>query len=67
MEEWRVRMFDKNNRQNKIIAKNSNVIIGDNASISNVNSKEKSSLTKGLALVTALVTLVKAIFNFLSK
>lgn len=60
-------MFDKNNRQNKIIAKNSNVIIGDNASISNVNSKEKSSLTKGLALVTALVTLVKAIFNFLSK
>lgn len=58
-------MLDK--KINKISAKNSNVIIGDNANIQNINDNKKISFGKNTAIITVLIALVTAIIKIFIK
>lgn len=58
-------MLDK--KINKISAKNSNVVIGDNANIQNINDNKKINFGKNTAIITVLIALVTAIIKIFTK
>lgn len=59
-------MFDKI-KQNRISAKHSNVIIGNNAHIQNNREQENNVFSKVLGFLTALIVLITAVIEFLSR